>query len=333
MKVTLKDIADDTGYSVSTVSRVLSGSEKISINTKEEVLECARKLNYLPPKARNSQVSKNVLNIALIASGFHAGEFYVAFYNGLNKAATDDNMHLFLLGIQEPKKQLPDIVKEIALSQFDGAILFVPEFVREDYEQLKEALPGQFPVISNALIEDPVFTTITFDGYSGGYLAARHFDKRDYHNVGIIKGPLERSESRYRVNGYRDYISQHDKMNLTWTFQGDFTYESGARAFQAFDRLDDKPRAIFASNDDMCDGFMETAKGKSYNFPEDIATIGYDDLTVCKHNHPTISSIKTDFKELGTATMKLLREKLANPNMKTGMLSFVPVSVVERESS
>lgn len=333
MKVTLKDIADDTGYSVSTVSRVLKGSAKISAETRDEILKSARRLKYFPPRIRNANSSNHTLNIALIASGFHEGEFYVSFFHGLNKAAQKNNIRLFLLGMLDAERHLLHTLKEISLGNYDGAVLFIPEFKRYNYEQLKKTLPSQFPIISNALIENPVFSTITFDGYSGGYLAGKHFEERKYQKVGIINGTMKRAESRFRSNGFRDYVSHHSSLDLVWSFDGDFTFESGVEAFHAFEQLPEKPRAIFASNDDMCNGFMEAAKQKNYCFPDEIAILGYDDLPVCRHNQPTISSIKTDYEKLGMATMKTLREKLSNPHHKTNMLSFVPVSVKIRESS
>jgi DNA-binding LacI/PurR family transcriptional regulator len=78
---------------------------------------------------------------------------------------------------------------------------------------------------------------------------------------------------------------------------------------------------------------MEAGLERKCAFPDDVAIIGYDDLPVCRHNRPTMSSIKTDYEELGNATMSLLREKLSNPEMNNNMLSFVPVSVAEREST
>lgn len=333
MKITLQDIANDTGYSVSTVSRVLNGSDKISANTKDEILESAKKFDYQIPKFRNAKTSTQLLNIALVASGFHEGEFYTSFFNGLNAAGRDHNMRLFLHGIFDPKEELKKTMREITRNYYDGAILFIPEFKRHDYEGLKKVIPPSFPIISNALIENPVFSTITFDSYSGGHLAATHFDEKGHKKVGIIKGSIERPESRFRHNGFSDYIEQHYSMQLCWKYDGDFTFESGHDAFEDFEKQNQKPTAIFASNDDMCNGFMEAAVANGYKFPDDIATIGYDDLPVCRHNRPTMSSIKTDYRELGNATMKLLREKLSNPNDSNNMLSFVPVSVVERESS
>lgn len=333
MKVTLKDIANDTGYSVSTVSRVLNGSNKISASTKNEILESAQKFDYQTPKVRNAQTSTRLLNVALIASGFHEGEFYTSFFNGLNQAAHDNNIRLFLTGIRDPKEETPKIIREITTNYYDGAILFLPEYKRRDYKVLEDLIPSNFPIISNALIENPVFATITFDSYSGGHLAAIHFEEKEHQQVGIIKGPFERAESRFRYNGFADYIHQHETMKLTWSHEGDFTFESGHDAFEAYQSLSEKPTAVFASNDDMCNGFMEAAISKNYRFPSDVAVIGYDDLPVSRHNRPTMSSIRTNYTKLGEATMKLLREKLSNPKQSDNMLSFVPVTVIERDSS
>jgi DNA-binding LacI/PurR family transcriptional regulator len=332
MKTTLKDIAKDTGFSVATVSRVLNGSSKISTETQSIVLESARQLEYLSPN-NNSETSTRFLNVALIASNFHEGEFYVSFFDGLNKASKKNNIRLSLIGVIDPDEELPKLLKEISLHYYDAAILFIPGFSCGEYEKLTGKLPNGFPIISNALIENPVFPTVTFDGYSGGYLAAKHFKKKSYYKLGLIQGPFERPESRYRSTGFNDYIQQHGNLELTWTYEGDFTFEGGTKAFDEYQKLNNKPRAIFAGNDDMANGFMEAGKTHGVSFPDDVAIIGYDDLPVCRHNQPTISSIKTDYEALGMATMKILRESVENPDQKSSTLSFVPVSVVERESS
>lgn len=333
MKVTLKDIADDTGYSVSTVSRVLNGSDKISKKTSDEILESAKHHDYKIPKIRNPKSSKRTLNITLIVSGFYDSEFYVSFFKGLNKAANNQNIRLFLVGVIDIEKDVTSIIKSISHSQYDGAILYIPEFRRSDYINLSTLIPSKFPIISNALIENPVFSTITFDSYSGGHLAALHFQEKGHSKFGIIKGPSERAESRFRYNGFSDFIDQNQNIDLTWAYDGNYTFESGYAAFKEFDKLTNKPTALFACNDDMCNGFMEAALERNYSFPDDVAIVGYDDLPVCRHNRPTMSSIKTDFEQLGTATMKLLREKLSEPDLKTNMLSFVPISLSKRESS
>ncbi|SHF42848.1 transcriptional regulator, LacI family [Fodinibius roseus] len=333
MKVTLKDIAKDSGFSESTVSRVLNGSPKISARTRDIVMESARRLGYLSPGQQNSDSSGKFLNVALIASDFKEGEFYVSFFDGLNQASKRNNIRLSLIGLVDPEEELHKLLKEISLHYYDAAILYIPEYTRSEYEELSNNIPSGLPIISNALIENPVFPTVTFDGYSGGYLAARHLEDQSYSDLGLIQGPFERAEARYRSNGFKDYIHQHNHLDLRWVHEGDFTFESGARAYEEYKKLNQKPRAIFAGNDDMANGFMESAKQEGIQFPDNVAIIGYDDLPVCRHNQPTISSIKTDYEALGMTTMKLLRELVENPAQNNNMLSFVSVSLRHRQSS
>lgn len=331
MKVTLKDIANDTGFAISTISRVLSGSDKISVRTQRKVISSAEKLGY---KFAGSEKYKqnNRIRVALVASGFHEGEFYSSYFHGLNKASTQNNVHLFLNAILDYKNNLPKFLTELASNYYDGIVLFIPELVRSDYEAIAKTLQEKYPIISNSLIENPIFPTVTFDSYSGGYLAAQKFQEKGYKKLGIILGPPERSESRFRKNGFLDYVSQKDDLQCIWTAKGNFTYNSGISAFKKFHEEKVKPEAIFASNDTMAQAFLMMAKEYGYSIPGDIAIIGYDDLPHNQYTHPRLSSIHTDYENLGNTTIKALLERIAKTDISSGLLSFVPVTVSEKES-
>lgn len=332
MKITLKDIAEDTGFSISTISRVLNNSDKISSDTRKKVLSSAKKLGYKIAKNGDS-ASKKHLNIALVATGFHQGEFYTSYLYGLNKAAQQNNVRLFLSVVIDHQKGLVKLLKSLASEYYDGIVLCIPELFSSDHEIIASELPNDFPVLSNSLIENPVFPTITFDSYSGGYLAAKHFHEQGYKKVGIILGPSERSESRFRKNGFTDYVTQQRGMELTWSCDGDYTFQSGISAFENFLQKKNKPEAVFAANDTMANGFLQTAKKNHFKIPEDVALIGYDDLPYNEHTQPALSSIRTDYEKLGNATIKALLETLSENNFTSNVLSFVPVSVSHRESS
>jgi DNA-binding LacI/PurR family transcriptional regulator len=332
MKITMQDIADSTGYSVSTVSRVLSGSGKISDKAHKKIISAAQKLKYPVSRLRVIERNKDVLNIGLITD-FHEGEFYASLYHGFTKAAKEVGVRLSLISIfdlNRSKKEILDYVTELYI---DGIILFIPEYSRFDYEELEKVLPRELPVISISHIENPVFTTVTFDGYSGGHTAAQHLMQKGYKTFGIIKGPFTKAESRFRYNGFKDFITNQPGGQLIWEFNGDYNYDAGVKAFEEFSRLEMKPRAVFASNDLMCHGFMEAARYNGIRVPDELAVIGYDDLPMCVHSHPLISSVKTDFKRLGTVTLNSIREKILNPDRQLGILSLIPVSLSAREST
>ena len=333
MKVTLQDIANATGYSISTVSRVLSGSTKISGTARTDIIAAAQRLKYPLNRIRASDKVQTELNVVIITD-FHEGEFYASYFYGFAQSAKSLNLRLSLLSLNNPREEIKDYIGQVSDQYYDGAILFMPELTREDYETLMGDLPDQFPVISNALIESPVIPTITFDGYGGGHIAAEHFHHRGYKTLGIVKGPLHKAETRFRYMGYKDYCqSNHTQLSLTWEYLGDFSFQSGVDAFTDWKRSPNRPRAVFLSNDLMATGFMEAARVDNIRIPDDLAILGYDDLPMCVHSHPEISSIRTDFTALGLTTLRTLKSNILHPEQPVGVQSLIPASLYVRASS
>lgn len=334
MKVTLKDVASASGYSISTVSRVLSGSDTISLEVREHVIRCAEKLNYPFRKAKIPLYTNGVRNITLLTD-FHQGEFYSSLFAGYVKAADELDVQISLVSVSGKENRLDDVILNDQMHRSEGFILFLPTLEHGAYHDLLSKLKAarrRLPLLSNALIQTPVLPTITFDGYSGGHLAGNHFAERGYKTVGLLKGPAGKAESSFRTNGFKDACESHG-LALTWEASGNFEFDSGYTAFDSFQSAKQRPRAVFASNDLMAIGFYEAARGRGLRVPEDVAILGYDDLPMCRQVKPEISSIHTDFLELGRLSLQTLLDVILRKKDPIQALSFVPVTLVKREST
>lgn len=330
MKVTLKDIAAKSGYSISTVSRVLNGSQIIGLDTQKQILRIAEELNYPFSKSKIPLYSGGAHHIALITD-FHEGEFYSSYFHGFSKAARESDIQLSLIDIPD-YQELRKTVENLDEHHYDGICLFLPELDKDDYQEILEDYKSDLPVVSNAMIQSPVVPTITFDGYSGGHLAAEHFLKMGCSSFGIIKGPFEKAESRFRYNGFKDHL-EHSGHTLSWEFNGDYTFRSGIKAFQDYLGQVNRPECIFSANDQMGKGFMEAAKLEGIQIPKEVALITYDNLPLCSDSFPSITAINTDFMELGKATFKVLKDMIGNKHSRNGTLSLIPVSMIKRETA
>ncbi len=332
MKVTLKDISEATGFSVSTISRAIRGEGRISEENRKKILASAHEFGYPLPINRRAIPKNQPPYIALITQ-FREGEFYSSFALGFIKAAHQKGMMLSIFGVDHDVKSVPKLIEQLRSLGYRAAILFAPELNEEEYNHILHSTPNDFPIISCSNIDNSVVDTVTFDAYQGATLVAKHFQSKGYEKVGIIEGPAQMPESRFRSNGFNDYITHIAKKNLIWQYRGDYTLESGTKAFENFRKQSEKPEAIFATNDAMAVGFMETAKRYGYEFPKDVAIVGYDNLPICENHYPKITSVHTDYTRLALNTIENLMSRIGKPDEHQGIVSLVPVTLKVRESS
>lgn len=332
MKVTLSDIAEETGFSISTVSRTLRGQGKISKQNERLILEAAKRLNYPLQNNSGTHLNREDLFVALL-TGFHTGEFYASFFEGFIKAGKVKNLDVSMFNAPSEVDEICSLIKRLRNSGYSSAVLMVPALHRGDYQQILEQTPSDFPLISCSNIIHPVLDTVTFDAYRGASLVADHFAERGYKTVGFIEGPADKPEARYRKNGFIDTVKHASNVEFIWSFPGEYMVKSGIKAFENFEKSEQKPRAVFAADDATALGFMESARAKGYKFPEDIALAGYDNLPMCEYHFPKLTSVNTNYEKLAEITLDVLMERLFNSVPHQGLVSMVPVDLVVRHSS
>ncbi|MFO7846915.1 MAG: LacI family DNA-binding transcriptional regulator [Balneolaceae bacterium] len=333
MKVTLQDISDDTGFSISTVSRAVRGKGRISQPNRKKIIASARKLGYPVPENGPADDQNKTPSVAIITN-FKTGEFYSSFFVGFIAAAKNKELNISLFSVDPDLEAIDNLIGEVRTLGYSAAVLFIPQLKEKQYRHILETKPKDFPAISCSNIDNSVLDTVTFDAYQGAVLVSKHFYAQGYRKLGIIEGPFEAPEARFRTNGFTDYVKQSSDAEITWVYPGDYTHESGISAFQHFHESQNKPEAIFATNDAMALGFVETARKAGYNIPEDVGLAGFDNLPFCEYHYPKITSVNTDYKLLAENTLDNLISRLRSENDRhQGIVSLVPVSLEIRESS
>src|SRR5690625_4814884 len=333
MKVSLKDIAEETGFSIATISRALRGIEKVNKKNKRIRIEKAKQLGY---QLKNNSAAPGQGGNSLIALivGFHVGEFYTSFFDGFINAGQKRNLNVSMFSAPPSVNKICGLIKKLDNAGYSSAVLMISTLRHKDYQHILEHTPKNFPLVSCSNIIHPVLTTVTFDAYMGGSIVADHFVNREYNTVGFIEGPSNKPGAQYRKNGFVDTINNTSDAKLLWSHEGHYSIESGIKAFNDFEALNSKPRAIFAADDATAVGFMESARARGYKFPEDIALAGYDNLPICDYHFPKITSVKTDFNRLASVVFNVLEEQLNKYiTHERGLVSMLPVELIIRQSS
>ena len=327
MRVTLKHISDDTGLSVATVSRTLSRRERRHTPNEEKIYASAQKLGY--PLFINAD-KNHQLSIALVMKLFE-GEFYASLMNGFYKASESSVSEIIFSYVAKQNDNLVDDIINLS-KKHSGICLFLPSMTDKDYLKIKEGV-GQYPILSLLPSKNPKIDTICFDSYRGGYMLAKHFEEQGYKKFGFISGPSNRADALFRKNGFLNHIHENDNLELVWSFEGDFRSSSGKAAFAKYKNTGLKDIAIFGGNDYSCFGFMKAAIESGYKIPDDFIIAGYDNLSFCETFTPELTSISTDFHELGKKSIRIIENMVTDNSDSYGNISMIPVGIKIRNST
>ncbi len=327
MKIKLEDIAIRSGYSVATVSRVLSGKAKGRSQSVYDVIHTARDLGY---KISLNQYSNIDIPIEMAMVTQHdAEEFYSCLYESFDRIASKMNIQISI----HSAKHSSNLIEQIHLvSKFhDGIILMAPTLVSEDYEKILNKV-RPFPIISIAPVDGNILPTITFDSYEGGRLAGETLINAGFKKFGIITGPMIKWEANLRKNGFNDALRKSG-FEIDWEFQGDYSFASGETAFKDIRQNGIRGLGIFSSNDQMALGFLHTALENGLAIPGDFGMVGYDNMPYSKVFYPKLSTIDTDLDLLAEASLESLRSKIRDNNKKTNSTTtLLPVEMVKRRT-
>ena len=327
MKVKLEHIAAKTGYSIATVSRVLSGKAVGRSASVEKILIAARELGYRTNRPVY-QLENMPLEIALVTQ-HDAEEFYSCLYESFDRACSLSNIQLSIHSVKH-STNLTNQLRLISMSS-DGIVLMAPTLDNDRYKIINENI-NSFPIISIAPVDENVITTITFDSYRGGRLAAKLLCESGHQRFGIITGPLIKWEANLRRNGYINYLNRKG-FHIQWEYHGDYSFRSGEKAFNSIEQQE-KSLGIFSSNDQMALGFLHSALENGYTIPGDFGMVGYDNMPYSKVFYPKLSTVNTNLDDLAESALDYLKYRIKNKNVKKRKptTTLLPVNIVKRKT-
>ena len=327
MRATLKQVSDDTGLSIATVSRALRRKKRRYSVNEEKIYAAARKLGY--PFIGESDTSDKT-TIALVTE-IRQGEFYSSLFHGLHSATRESKSDIVFVNVDDQLDNPVDFIIKLS-KKYSGICLFLPGLDKDSYTAIKEGV-GTYPIVSLIPGKNLKVDTVSFDSYSGGYMVAKHFEEVGYTNMGIITGPKNVMDSSFRKNGFVDHINERKSLNLSWSFEGDFSSEAGSKAFLDFKEKKLKKIAIFGCNDHSCFGFMKAATENGYIIPEDFIIAGFDNLSFCESITPELTSVSTNFGSLGKQAIRTIENMVSEKEGIIGQVSMIPVRIIIRNST
>lgn len=313
MSVTIKDIAKLANVSHTTVSRALNNSPYINEETKVKIKALAKELNYVPNYSAKSLVLLKSYVIGVFFTSISEGTsdtFFHEIVKGINKVI-DKEYNLVIRGIDDYQNSHP-----IDNKNFDG-IIVVSQSKRDD-KFIETILEKNIPtVVINRRIEKEGLVNIMSDDTKGAYDAVIYLIKNNHRKIALIEGNKELESSEYRKKGYLKALEDNNiEVNEDYIISGRYELLSGYENMEKLLKLDDRPTAVFCSNDDIGVGAMKAIFDQGLSVPEDISIIGFDDSNFCNYVTPPLTSVRKDSQTMseygGKNLLNIIKNKEAD---------------------
>lgn len=327
---TMKDVARLAGVSTSTVSHVINNDRFVSEATRKKVDNAIKTLNYTPSALARSLKLNQTHTIGMLISA-SSNPFYSELVRGVERSCFERGYSLILCNTDGDENRMNSSLETLLQKRVDGLLLLSAE-IHPPFRDILRRYPGVPTVMMDWSPFDEGGDIIQDNSLLGGEMATQHLIDQGYTRIACIGGPVDKSPSRMRLEGYRKAMQKAGLPVLPgYETVGDFEFSGGYHAMRQLLALKTPPEAIFSCNDAMAVGVYHALYQAGLTVPKDMAVIGYDDIELARYMSPPLTTIHQPKDELGELAVDILIHRMAQPDLTQQRLQLTP-ELIKRDS-
>lgn len=305
---TIHQVAQLAGVSTATVSRVFSASDMVSPGLVARVQQAARALNYQPNRiARNLRTRKTSV-AALIVSDIE-NPFFTSVMKGIERVLGEAGYTLMITNSDENEDVEWDHLMNLRAEGVRGIIFSPARADGQAYQQLVQA--GMALVCIDRLPRGLKVDRVSVNNQEGVRAAVQHLVDQGHRAIGFIGGLPRASTSLDRQMGYEQAMRENGlEIHPQWVQAGSFRQEPAFQAMLAILNLPEPPTAVIAANNLMTLGALQAIYERGLRIPQDIAIVGFDDMSWAPSLNPPLTAIAQPTYELGATAAELLLSRV-----------------------
>jgi DNA-binding LacI/PurR family transcriptional regulator len=338
-RVTIKNVAEESGVSIKTVSNVLNGTGSMRSSTRERVLEAMDKLGYTVNVSARSLKTGSSKLIGLAVFDF-LQPFSSYFANQVIDAARERGYGVIISTYASGGAGVPSIIEETYRLGADGWIFFTDTALDDEASILSQPYPtvlaGDYSAYGKAdLVTMPNIEAL--EKTTGDLL------DRGYRSVALVGAPMDRNWDRVlnakegtqelRIQGYARALYQRG-MEVDWSRVISVYRLNSVSGVCAGDELlkGERPDAVVCLDDALAFGLSTELQRCGCRIPEDMAVVGFDNVPEAAFSTPRLTTIDPHTDDYARKAVKMLIERIEGYNgpPRTFMSDF---SLIERDST
>jgi len=320
MNLTIKDIANLSGVSKSTVSRVINNRKYVSKKNRERVSNIINETGYIPNNIARSLVTNKTYAIGLIIPDI-TNPFYSETAKIIEDTIRELGYSLIICNTDNRSDLQNDYINILKQRKIDGIIF---GSVRINDTNVTNLSVQELPYITyHRKLKNENTNYIISDDITGIKIAVKYLVDLGHKNIAYISGPTSFSTGINRLNGFieaRNIFNLNNSNDLIK--KGGYSEYQSWQATKAIINLTPRPSAIIAANDLMAISALDCILHHGLSVPKDISLIGYDNINLASHARIQLTTISIDKKNMAKKTANLLIKEIINKKNSSKLIQI-----------
>ncbi|QXH44349.1 LacI family DNA-binding transcriptional regulator [Pseudomonas xanthosomatis] len=306
---TLIDVAKVAGVSPITVSRALHRPEVVSKAAREKVLAAVREVGYVSNMLAGSLASNKSRLVAILLPTI-ANSIFADTVQALMDRLTHAGYQTLLGLTGYSAEQEEKLIEALLGRRPDGIVLTGTLHTEASRQRLAQS---GIPVVESwDLSEDPLDMLVGFSHEAVGEAIARHLLGKGYQRFAVVS--IGDPRGLRRCNSLVAELARHGHHDIpTQILTPPATLEVGRSGLKQLLDQGQRPEVVVCSSDTIAQGVLAEAASRGLKVPQDLAVMGFGDLSSAAQVHPPLSTVRVDGTRIGEQIAQALLERFSYP--------------------
>jgi LacI family xylobiose transport system transcriptional regulator len=284
--LTIAEIAELTGVSVATVSKVVNGRSDVAAATRGLIESVITEHGYR--RKRRPPAPAPLIELVFNVLG---GEYAMEIIAGVERIARRHHMGVVVSGLQWRDTPEAAWMGDMLTRRPTGLITVTCSPSETQRQQLRtRGIPF---VVVDPVAEPAQVPSVGATNWTGGVEATRHLLELGHRRIGIIGGPPQALHSRARLDGFRAALDAAGVAADPELIRfGEFRIDDGVVHTRAMLALPDPPTAVFACSDAYAVGAYQAAHELGIRIPDQLSVVGFDDIPPVTWLTPPLTTVR-----------------------------------------
>ncbi len=332
-KISITDVAQQLGISITTVSFILNGraqEKRISDKLVKRVLDFMQEVNYKPSSLARSLRTGKTNIIGLMVEDI-SDPFFSSIARAIEALAYENGYKIIYCSTENATDKTRELIAMYSERHVDGYIIVPPEGLEQDIEQLIES--GKPVVLIDRYLPALETDYVIINNEESAYQATTHLINSGYKNIAFVTIDSLQPQMLDRLSGYEKALSEHGLSQ----FVKEIYYKNSDQATQQIVSFLDRKQqidAIFFATNYLCVSGLKALSQKGLNIPGQIGIVSFDDYELFELYTPSVTTVSQPTNTIAEEAISLLLsrlKKLAKENKPQKIV--IPTTLIIRKSS